>query len=524
MVKRVRPAVVRISSTSGTGTGVIFDTVGDVGYVVTNFHVVEGRRSVSVTVGDSVTHDGRVLGVDTVRDLAVVSLCCGQFTSLAFGDSSDLDPGDEVVSIGYALGIQGSATVTKGIVSAVRYDPAYRAHVIQADAPINPGNSGGPMLSLDGLVLGINTFKHFGADVEGLGFAISADTVLDQIPVLRAGTELPDPEPPVVPLQGDSWGPMSGELRHDPTSTLINVEFADAWVTDMVVEASFVNPYGASDNTWDYGFILRNSLDRPFLQFVVSSDRHWVVLTGQEPPYDQIARGTFSGLNTGARGRNHLMVIAIGERGWFVVNGELMAAAGLESATHSGDVAVMTGAYEGDEVAGASTLYEDFQGYSLERRYGPSDGTIVDDESGNISAQQSGVWTRDVVVEAEFVNPSDGQWDYGFLIRQPEYNRLEVINFANNGWWSHQTRDVRDSEYTEVASGPLANSLATPSRRNHMLLIAIRDAGWLFINDQLVSKLDLAHNQAEGYVSAAANFWLGHRSEVDLHNFTVWKR
>ena len=83
MVKQVRPAVVRIQTGSGSGSGVIFDTQGLTGYVITNHHVVEGEVRVSVTVNDS--YSGSVLGTDSVRDLAVVSICCGSCQALPFG-------------------------------------------------------------------------------------------------------------------------------------------------------------------------------------------------------------------------------------------------------------------------------------------------------------------------------------------------------------------------------------------------------------------------------------------------------
>ena len=142
--------------------------------MVTNEHVVEGQSRVSVTVNDSTTYSGTVLGVDAVRDLAVVSICCGDFTALEFGDAAGLEAGDEIVAIGYALGLSGEATVTRGIVSAVRYDSRFLSDVIQTDAAINPGNSGGPMLSMSGQILGINTFGYdetqSGRPVEGTEF------------------------------------------------------------------------------------------------------------------------------------------------------------------------------------------------------------------------------------------------------------------------------------------------------------------------------------------------------------------
>ena len=259
--------MVRIQTSSGSGSGVIFETQGQTGYVITNHHVVEGDVQVSVIVNDSTTYSGSVLGTDSVRDLAVVSICCGSFRDLPFGNAAALQPGDEVVAIGYALGLPGQATVTRGIVSAVRYDSTHRSDVIQTDAAINPGNSGGPMLSMSGKILGINTFGYektqSGRPVEGLSFAISGTTVQQQIPILRAGTPAPTPtptrSPTATPTPGrtSSFGPTSGELRHDPSDGLIKTEYADVSIADMMVEATFVNPYSAASNKWDYGFFLR---------------------------------------------------------------------------------------------------------------------------------------------------------------------------------------------------------------------------------------------------------------------------
>ena len=193
MVKQVRPAVVRIQAGSGGGSGAIFETVGQTGYVITNYHVVEGFDWVNVVVNDSATYRGLVVGADNARDLAVVGLCCGHFQTVSFEDSSNLEAGDEVVNIGYALGIQGEATVTKGIVSAIRYDSEYQSWVIQSDAAMNSGNSGGPMLSLSGGVLGINTYVY--SDADGLGFAISEQTVQQLIPALRSDSLAPTPTP-----------------------------------------------------------------------------------------------------------------------------------------------------------------------------------------------------------------------------------------------------------------------------------------------------------------------------------------
>ena len=496
--------------------------------MVTNEHVVEGQSRVNVTVNDSTTYSGTVLGVDAVRDLAVVSICCGDFTALEFGDAAGLEVGDEVVNIGYAFNIEGEATVTKGIVSALRYMPYYQAFVIQTDAPINPGNSGGPMLSLDGRVLGVNTFVR--REAEGIGFAISVRTVKERVPVLRAGTAVPTATPvPPTPIpnttEGYDFGPMNGDLFHDPSDNFIKTDYADVTISDMVVEATFVNPYAASSNAWSYGFFLRydtTDVDPPFMQFVVSSSKRWAVVTGSDAPYQQIGGGTVSNLNIAAGGRNHLMIVAIEERGWLFVNGDYVASVDLSSLIPKGDIAVITGAYSGDEVAGAVTRYEGFKGYELKRQYGPASG-VLEKEAGGVGWHGSGVRTRDLVAEAEFSNPRGQDWDYGFAVRNPQFNRTEVIGVTDNEWWFHKTRNVGDDAYTDVASGYLRNSEASlSSSRNRLLLIAIEESGWFFINDSLVTKLDLGHNQDVGNVGVSGDFFRDNQAKPEFENFNVW--
>ena len=502
--------------------------------MVTNQHVVEGQTTVNVTVDDTASYTGNVLGVDVTRDLAVVSICCGDFTSLEFGDAAGLEAGDEVVNIGYALGFSGEATVTKGIVSALRFDSRYQAYVIQSDAVINPGNSGGPMLSAAGQILGINTFKYeetaSGRPTEGLGFAISAVTVQQRIPALRAGTAIPTatptrPTPTPSAVLGYDFGPKGGALRHDASNRFITTEYVNVSISNMVLEATFVNPYAASSNSWDYGFFLRydrTDVDPPFLQFVVSSNQGWAVLTGSDAPYQRIGGGTVGNLNTGAGGRNHLMVVAIGERGWFFVNGDRVASVDLSSLTSYGDVAVITGAYTGNQTSGAVTRYEEFKGYEIKKRYGPAEGVLLR-EPDFVSEHDSGVRTRDFVTEVVFINPQGRNWDYGFIARNPVSSRLEVIGVTGDEQWFHRTRKVGDADYTDVASGNLRSAgLTFSSAQNHLLLIAVGESGWLFLNDRFVTKLDLGHNQEVGYLSVMGDFYYNHRGNPQFKDFNVW--
>ena len=99
-IQRVRPAIVRIESFEGSGSGVIFETTGQTGIVLTNFHVIEDGGPIYVTVNDSRRYLATVRGTDPTRDLAVLNICCGTFRPIDFAGPSDVEPGSEVFSMG----------------------------------------------------------------------------------------------------------------------------------------------------------------------------------------------------------------------------------------------------------------------------------------------------------------------------------------------------------------------------------------------------------------------------------------
>ena len=198
----MKAGVVRIDTNLGGGTGFFFETTNrGGGYVITNYHVIEGANRVNVRVNDAATYPATVLGYDAYQDLAALEICCGSFRPLEFSPSIDVKAGTEVIAIGYPLDISGAATVTRGIVSAVRYDDSYRSWVIQTDAPINYGNSGGPLMLATGEVIGVNTFiyEREVSQAEGLGFAIAEQSITGTLPSLKQGTRVSFPTPTPSP-------------------------------------------------------------------------------------------------------------------------------------------------------------------------------------------------------------------------------------------------------------------------------------------------------------------------------------
>jgi serine protease Do len=163
---------------NGMGTGVVIDPRG---YVLTNFHVVDGVRQINVTLSDGEQFVAQPVAHDRETDLAVIRIRTPRaLPVIRFGTSADLMTGETVVALGNAYGYEN--TVTTGIISALHRNVQVNEtqqylDLIQTDASINPGNSGGPLMNIDGEMIGVNVAVRAGA--QGIGFAIPIDKALD---------------------------------------------------------------------------------------------------------------------------------------------------------------------------------------------------------------------------------------------------------------------------------------------------------------------------------------------------------
>ena len=162
---------------NGMGTGVVID---ERGYIITNFHVVDGVKRIEVTLDDGTSSVAQLVSTDPVNDLAIVKVDLPQkLPVVPIGASNDLMLGESVIAVGNAFGYEN--TVTRGIISQIHRsvqvsDTQSYDDLIQTDAPINPGNSGGPLLNIDGEMIGIVVAVRAGA--QGIGFAIPIDKAM----------------------------------------------------------------------------------------------------------------------------------------------------------------------------------------------------------------------------------------------------------------------------------------------------------------------------------------------------------
>ncbi|MBP1532794.1 MAG: trypsin-like peptidase domain-containing protein [Ruminococcus sp.] len=172
------------TTAAASGSGFI---ITDDGYIVTNYHVIEGANKVKVTTYDNTSYDAEVVGTDENNDIAVLKIDGKDLTPVTLGSSESLAVGDDVVAIGNPLG-ELTFTLTSGVVSAmdrqITTGTSLMMDLIQTDCAINAGNSGGALFNMYGEVVGVTNAKYSSnssteASIDNIGFAIPIDTVKD---------------------------------------------------------------------------------------------------------------------------------------------------------------------------------------------------------------------------------------------------------------------------------------------------------------------------------------------------------
>jgi len=238
----VSPGTVAIITDQGQGSGFVYDGKGD---IITNYHVIEGAKTVEIRFTSGYMAYGTVIGTDLDSDLAIVKVDApaAELHPLPLGDSSALKVGQTVVAIGNPFGL--NSTMTVGIVSALgrTLDSAHQTNggnfftagdIIQTDAAINPGNSGGPLFNINGEVIGINRAIRTNSTTatgqpvnSGIGFAVSINMVKRVAPVLVANGKYN------YPFLGISALPS--ELLTLPVVEALGLKsYTGAYVTDIV--------------------------------------------------------------------------------------------------------------------------------------------------------------------------------------------------------------------------------------------------------------------------------------------------
>lgn len=171
----------QLSHTAAAGTGFVLTADG---YILTNYHVIEGASKIAVSMFSGESYDAKIVGYDESKDIAVLKVAAENLTPVVLGDSENLNVGDDVVAIGNPLG-ELTFTLTTGVVSAkdrmVTLSNSVTMTLLQTDCAINAGNSGGPLFNMYGEVIGVTNAKYSsggGASIDNIGFAIPMKSLM----------------------------------------------------------------------------------------------------------------------------------------------------------------------------------------------------------------------------------------------------------------------------------------------------------------------------------------------------------
>ena len=335
-------------------------------------------------------------------------------------------------------------------------------------------------------------------------------------------------------------GPLSGELAIESGTTYI--EPAGVHVRDFYAYAEFTNPYPASQHLFDIGLSFRKTGRDEDFRLVIDSLGDWYFK--QAGPPDTVS-GEVPELRTGAGETNAIDFVASGDTGYFAVNGEFVGTLDLSARPVKGDVAVGTGYYAEDQLAGQRTPFAQFEVWSLDealptgaeaeanlrqrmsdaRSSGNAEAPLageVPHETGSVNGISAGGEHRDFYAHAEFTNPypaSEHLGDIGFGVRDSGDDELRVAVDSEGTW--RLSRGA--APILEIGSGALLNTGA--GERNTVDLVAVGGVGYLAVNDRYVATLDLGVLETSGEVWAGSGFYAENKIDgamTSFNDFQVW--
>ena len=259
-VEKIYDAVMMVRNYNGeqiksTGSGFVYKTDSEYGYLLTNHHVVADATKITLIRSDDKEIEGEVLGSDVYLDLAVVRINKDDVIEVSeIGTSEDSKLGDRVFTVGSPLGYEYRGTVTDGIlsgkdrmvtVSISGNTNDYVMKVLQTNAAVNPGNSGGPLVNAEGKVIGIISLKLVETEVENMGFAIPIEYAMSHIKSLEKGEAI------VRPMLGVSMINVS-----DTYSLYRSGIMLDQSITEGVVVVEISKDSGASKSDLQKGDVI----------------------------------------------------------------------------------------------------------------------------------------------------------------------------------------------------------------------------------------------------------------------------
>jgi serine/threonine protein kinase len=321
------------------------------------------------------------------------------------------------------------------------------------------------------------------------------------------------------------FGPEDGGLLHEADNT-VEMDYTGVNLANFIARAEIFNPYPAAKGDWDFGIVFRQEEADDELRLVVRSDGLWNLNNRSDEGDSIVQESTVSEyLKVGDGDSNEIMLVAFDNAGLFFLNGNLVTALDLSTQDDFGEVALGTGFYTNHKQAGEITTYEGFTVWPFVPEFGPRDGELAHEDDGFIKMREANVNLQNFITEAEFVNPYGedvGTWDWGFSFRALEDEYWLIVD-SDSSWTLIDRRPDDDVTIDEGNMG--TDFLAGAGEANKLTLIAIDDKGYLLLNDDILTELDLSDRMVAGDVAVMTAFFEGNEvaGNATMYNeFTVW--
>jgi len=547
-----RSSVVEIYNDLGTGTGWIYRVDADgVAWVLTNEHVVRGAETVRVRLsGVRPSQNGAVVGVDDIRDLAVVTICCNsRWEALPSASTTDVRVGSEVVALGFPGDRVGlDLSVTTGVVSSFGFHDETRSWLIQTDAALNPGNSGGPLFNHQGRVIGVVSARVHPFLGENIGFAISMRTVEEELAYLEEDAMVianPTTTPLRVPTRVSSavqHTGTSGELTSDPSDGSIgcstNRNSSTVISTDTTDSAAFVRFQVPDVRQWSIGFVYHDPVNiygvSSTATFIWSESpdnvyaRHWAIRDGvsiHDAPSERISG---SALRTGW---NELSFRTSSDGSFLRLNDHTAIEVPASQLIRRNGWSSLCVGFHSIEDEAYSIQYSDLrtrfvrEGVSGSLTYsGFNDGNLecptTTTDHAFIASDAIDSW-----IVLDFVAPNVDRWSVGIVYNGSTHNNSRMIIGRNGTSYRALHTHYDNGRFSNEQEGVISDSSVNNSlgEKYRLEFETNHQGSSLFLNGEKVLQVPSSQlARRPGEARLCANFYLGETDPYTIRFSDLW--
>ena len=362
IIERVKESVVLIRGDAGDGSGFVIHPDG---FILTNEHVVVDDERLSVLI-DGISHTPEIVAMDAELDVAILKINPkGVLKSLPLADAAWV--GEEVIVVGYPLGLKSQVTASKGIISG--FPMIENVIVLQTDAATNSGNSGGPVVNLYGEVVGmaksgaVREFRGEEVLAQGVNYAVHLSDLRGFWE--RRGKPAPTPTPLPTGNATLIHGPTNGTIDHHPEGDTIDDHEALVWLADGIVEVSIHNPFAPHVGDWSVGLNFRSGKDGGFYVIMASDGRLYHQIY-QNREYSTLSEVNSRHIDVGNGRSNKLRLVMRGKRGELWINGARAGILDLSRKLGAGDASVVGSFFTGHGLTGHGTEFTDLKIWKFE--------------------------------------------------------------------------------------------------------------------------------------------------------------